>query len=279
MDTANHKERILVVEDNTQWAKSLGKLLRDVGESREMEICDIDVFKARFPTGRDFEDIAVCLTDLELAGDSGSGPSDTIGLTEVLPSIRAVAPWVPVGCITRWVSEDISIVKTLSESDFDVFLAKKMFIEDKRTYREFNADIWQGMLQAMQIKRVASLTGRSVHKVKQDIAGGATLTLDKRAKELVASTNISIESFGAGLAALEMDGSEVAIESMQPGFSGLHVSRVRVTGHSGDEHVSAHWLLKWGRPIYKLAEEAAAHRRYFRRGLDQRCRFRNYIRM
>lgn len=56
---------------------------------------------------------------------------------------------------------------------------------------------------------------------------------------------------------------------MQPGFSGLQVSRVCATGLSESEIITAHWLLKWGRPIYKLAEEAVAHRRYFKCGLDR----------
>lgn len=160
-------------------------------------------------------------------------------------------------------------MKTLSASDFDMFLAKKMIVEDKRTYREFNTDTWRDMLQAMQIKRVAGLTGRSAHKVSLNIAAGPQVTLDDHAKDAAASANLSIESFKEGLAVLDIEGSELTIETMEPGFSGLQVSRVCATGHSGDELVTAHWLLKWGRPIYKLAEEALSHQRYFRRGLDR----------
>lgn len=269
MNAVTPNERILVVEDNNMWPKRLALILERLGERRQVEICDIDSFAAKFKTSADFEGVSICIVDLELSGDGGTVANDVKGMTEILPRVRALAPWMPIACISRYVEADKSIVADLSVTDFDLFAAKSLIGSESRTHAEFNADMWRNMLLSMQTKRVAWLTGRSPGEVSSCLANKPELTLDDRTKQAVENLGVTRDSFRRGLCVLGLGASEIAVEALEPGFSGLQVSRVRAMGHSEQEAISAHWLVKWGRPISKLSHEAIAHRRHFLHGLNR----------
>jgi len=269
MTAINDKDILLMVEDNTFWSKNFISILKRIGESRSIAVCDIDEFTAQYSAGRDFENVAACFVDLELMGDIGPEVSDLSGLKQILPKIRSMAPWIPAACISRYIGTDGSIVGLLSSSDFDFFVAKKMIVDDKRTHAEFNQQSWQDTLRSMQIKRIAGATGRSTGDVFDCLSTLPDLTLEAGAEKAIADAGISNQVFLEGLSSLGLEGSELTVEALQPGFSGLQICRVRAMGRSGEDSVAADWLLKWGRPIHKLAEEAAAHKLYFRRGLDR----------
>jgi hypothetical protein len=262
MQTEPASPRILVVEDNTQWVKNIEKILKRVGEERPFEHCDIDHFFARFSSSADFDNVFVCIVDLELSGDGNQFATDIQGLTEVLPWIRARAPWLPIACISRYLGE-ATMVAQVSASDFDFFGAKQIIGANDRTHPEFNAEKWKEMLYAMEAKRAAWLCGRTLQSLQAAAKKASELTVDEGTSAALRLHNVSQSDFAAALRVIGIEAPEIAVEQIQQGFSGLQVSRVRATGYVEQEASSSHWLLKWGRPLSKLCSESQAHRRMF----------------
>jgi hypothetical protein len=266
------EERILLVDDLLAWAKDFVDILHDAaGERRAVDIQDVDEFMASFRSAQQFEQYGICLVDLELRG--GTKPNaagDFLGLTQVLPSIRRLAPWMPVACISRYIANDSPIIAELSTSDFDFFSPKGMMVVDATVpHPEFNPKHWKESLRAMQLKRIASTTGRSVDELKVAINSRRTIETDSSVEASLTSLGLTKEVFAEALAVLGIEGSEFLVESLQPGFSGVNVARLRAHGYADGEPIYAYWLLKWGRPFWKIEEELQAHRRFLCRGLER----------
>ena len=261
-------DRIVIVEDTITWARDFAQILKNVGEHRQVDIYDPDEFIERMQNSRSFENVSLCFVDLELRG--GIKPNmagDLSGLTKVLPHVRSVAPWVPIACISRFIEG--AVIGELSSSDFDYFMPKSEIGDQARTHPEFNVQRWKQITRAMQIKRIASLTGRTVEELRRCIMKSQHLDIDDSVQKVINEMHIPIDKFKEGLATLGLEGSSLHVEGLQPGFSGLNVSRVISYGHVNDEPITAYWLIKWGGPISKLTDEAVAHRRLSRRGFER----------
>lgn len=283
----NEKGRILIIEDSRTWADNFVEILRRIGEKREVDIYSPDEFLNNMTSPPQFENIDVCITDLELYGGDDTNAGDLAGLNDILPHVRKLAPWVPIACLSRYIQTGNLVLWELSVSDFDFFSPKGMIIirdrqsekskaaEGKETrprlksHPDFGPEPWAQMLQKMQFKRIANITSRSLCDIKDSGSKSRTLTPDTTTTEMLSHLEITKKSLGEAIGLLGIEGSDFSIKALQPGFSGVNVSLVSAHGHTDDEPVHAAWLLKWGLPIWKLEEEANAHRRIFCRGIER----------
>lgn len=261
---------ILVVEDQSEWAKLFPRKLQQAKESRTIVVADLDILD-RYTTPEHFDVVQACFVDLELGASTYPGKQDVSGLTRILPHIRSKAPWIPVACISRYIrGDDVKVIGDLSASDFDFFCPKTAFAEpDGRTNPEFNAEKWQQILRAMLLKRNSVLTGRCLHDLERSVSSPPRLTLPSRAKAALAQLDVSADAFAEALALVGIEGSELSVDPLTPGFSGVNVSRVTASGSQDQLPVLSHWLIKWGRPQSKLVAEAAAHKRLLHRGFNR----------
>lgn len=262
--------RLLVIEDQTSWETIFRQKITQVGESRPLEFLGLE-FQERFTTPRDFDDIDACFVDLELGAGVRAKRQDTFGLTRILPHIRRIAPWMPTACISRYIEgDDAQIVGDLSAADFDYFCPKSTIAEtDGRTNPEFNATRWHSILRAMLIKRNSAMTGRPVVEVNQDMEIGRQLIAPAKIRDAMKALDLSEVAMLEALSIFGIQGSEFVLDPIVPGFSGVNVSRLTASGFADDLPVHSHWLIKWGRPLSKLHQEASAHRRLQARGIPR----------
>jgi len=166
-------ELIINVENDISWRESFEGTLRAIGEHREILQVDIKQFLDRFKTSKDFNHISYCFVDLELGAGTSKELNDTWGLDRVLPHIRKLAPWIPVACLSRYIISYPEIIGRLAVSDFDGIYPKEIISkkvdreEDKwKTHPNFNLSVWNEMLKGLRIRRLASMTGRSVLQIR-----------------------------------------------------------------------------------------------------------------
>ncbi|MEW6418771.1 MAG: phosphotransferase [Nitrospirota bacterium] len=94
------------------------------------------------------------------------------------------------------------------------------------------------------------------------------LTLSERVKDAV--EKFGVERFKEGISLLGLGGSEISIDEIISGFSGVLVGKAGVYGYNDSRGpIRSYWLLKWGEHIIKLVEESQAHRRMFQRGIER----------
>jgi hypothetical protein len=261
--------QILLVENETSWKKEFPRLLAKVNEVRKVvSVEDMESFERAYKRSSDFDDVAVCLVDLELGVHSIQGANDLWGLERVLPTVRRLAPWMPIGCISTYL-EDALTVGMLSASDFDGLYAKTCFYNDrtKKTSDQFNENRWREILDEWNTKRAAWMTGRSVEEVKYLLSEAQRTNIVASDGVEVALTDFAESNIKVGLALLGISGGDVSITDIVGGFSGVWVTKVlSISSDEGGEFQSS-WLVKWGQPIRKLSEEAIAHARWFQRGI------------
>jgi hypothetical protein len=272
----NTDEKILMIENDTSWRNQFKKILCAIGEDREIKMLDFYDFDAQYKTSQDFNNIGCCFIDLELGAGLGQKLSDTWGKDKVLSHIRKIASWIPVACITRYISGNPLIVCDLSVSDFDGFYPKEVIaIMDEnadggfKTHPEFNQVRWKGILNDLRIKRVASSTGRTLTETKALLnnAGNINLTLSEIVKKDV--EKYGIEKFKEGLSLMGLGGNDISVDEIISGFSGMLVAKVNAYGNDNKGAIRSYWLLKWGAQVCKLAEESEAHKRMFQRGIER----------
>ncbi len=206
------------------------------------------------------------------------------------PHIRKLAPWIPSACISIWLSRQPEIIGRLSVADFDAVYPKSIItmernesIKDKkhtdskvstdsefRTHPEFNQQRWEKMLNEMMIKRVASMTGRTVKHVNSLLENSSEI-------EFVLSTSIKeklnehdLEKFKKGLVLMDFGGTKISVDEIISGFSEVNVVKVGVYRNDSKGQTHSYWLIKWGTSIRKLSEEVSAHRLMFKGGLNRR---------
>lgn len=264
-------EKIVLVENDSSWRKGFVQLLNEeYRESREfLPIEDVDSFVAKFKTARDFDEVACFLVDLELGPHASDIQiNDTWGLDKVLPQIRRLAPWVPVACISSFAGA-VETAAELSVTDFDGVYAKLLIYSKQRTGPYFNEKRWNDMIHSWQLKRAAWLMGMSITHVQHLVAESGAIKIlpsDVVAQILSATGE---DNFKAALKILGLPGEEISLTELVGSFSGIATARAVATGSDrGGEHQST-WLIKWGRPIRKLAEEAEGHKRWLKRGMHR----------
>lgn len=259
-------DKIVLVEDSA-WGKDFARILKRLGEGRPVEILGIDEFLENYAAPAAFDHVGVCLVDLELRGGVTKEVCNTEGLDVVLPHIRSLAPWVPVACISRYISGSDEIIAELSCSDFDAFFPKAIIGDATRLHAEFNANRWQAILLDMHLKRIAWQSGRSVVELRHDLESRVVVEADGKTIDALRELHLPADALGRALYLLGLGGTEHTISALEPGFSGIQVSKLRIGGSDGAESIDSTWLLKWGRPVRKLAEEAVAHRLFMKRGI------------
>lgn len=263
-------EKILIIENDTAWRDQFEKILRAIGEKREIKKVDITEFSKAFKTSRDFDNVGYCFVDLELGPGSESRINDMWGLELVLPEVRKLAPWIPVACISRYIAGQVAIVGDLSTSDFDGIYPKQIISEGTHTHPEFNRKQWNDLLLNLKVKRNAALTGRSVRDIRGllENAHSTKLTLGEGAKKLV--EEMGETQFREAVSLLGFGGTRLAVDKIVTGFSGVYVVKLGVYGEDEKGPNHSYWLLKWGNPVRKIAHEADAHKRLLRKGLERR---------
>lgn len=266
----NTTEKILIIENDIAWRDQFEKILRTIGETREIQKVDFTEFMNLFKQADHFDGIGYCFVDLELGPGSDSRINDRWGHEKVLPHVRRLAPWVSVACISRYITGQAEIVGELSTSDFDGIYPKQIISEGNRTHPEFNKKCWMDILLNLKIKRNASLTGRSVTELNELFreAHKAKLNFDDAARESVEETGE--EEFRQAISLLGLNGTHISLDEIVTGFSGIYVGKLGVYGESEKGPNHSYWLLKWGSPIRKIAHEVDAHRRLLRKGLERR---------
>lgn len=270
-------ETILIIENDTSWRNIFEKILRAIGENKEIIMTDFYEFDEKYKSSRDFDNVGFCFVDLELGAGVGQQLSDTWGKDKVLPIIRRLAPWIPVACISRYISGEITIVGDLSTSDFDGIYPKEIIATkegrsgaDFKTHPDFNSKKWDDILKGLQAKRVSALTGRSVEQIRELLLGKESIDFkfSNKIEDIVES--LDAERFKEGIALLALGGKEIAINEIVSGFSGVYVCKVGAYGEDHKGPVRSYWLLKWGKQIRKLEAEAEAHFWMFQRGIERK---------
>lgn len=279
MGTNNLKRQIVVVDDSSGWLDVLEKLLREYGEQRDIVKINREGFFKEYNEPHKFKLVDYCFVDLELVGvktKKDDKKTDDYGLTQVLPHIRLRAPWIPTACVSVWISNDPKIMHELSVSDFDGLYPKELIGEwdaavgKFRTDPKFNRDLWAKILRDLEIKRLSSMTGRSVLDVTQ-LAGdaGKIKVIPSQEVRDTVYKDLGGDIVTEAIATLGLGGSKVSLNQIVTGFSGVYVIKAEVFGVGDGGSFRSKWLFKMGRSIGKLAQEAAAHRRIFCRGVDR----------
>jgi len=267
-------EKILLIEDNREWTRGFKRILDIIGEPRELIRQDYSGFKEQFQSAQDFDDISFCLVDLELGPASRPDINDYLGLEVVLPIIRNLAPWIPTACLSRHITGDANIVGRLSVSDFDGIYPKETIaqveVDILRTSPTFNYEKWNGILENLTLRRNSSVTGLPVHFMKQKLKAAQEIRLVKgKSIETELAKMGGDEILKEALALMNFGGKKIAVDEIELGFSGICTCKVSIFEKEAPGLERPCWLLKWGRPIRKVAEEARAHRRILRQGLDR----------
>lgn len=268
----SNKELILVIENDESWREKLKEILLSYGEDREIIKLGYNDFITAYNKNHSFDNVAYCFVDLELGPKSNREMNDTWGLDKVLPHIRRLAPWIPVACLSMYIDNDFpGIIYDLSFSDFDVFYPKRIIYdqEHKKTNPDFNQNKWQNMLQQLSIKRVATMSGRSVEEIKRLLNDSKNMKLTLSESTQPKITEFGEGKFKEGLALMDFGSLELSINELVQGFSGINVGKLSAYGRDDKGEIHSYWLIKWGKPIRKLAEEAEAHHRMFQRGIDR----------
>jgi len=213
-------ELIINVENDISWRESFEGTLRAIGEHREILQVDIKQFLDRFKTSKDFNHISYCFVDLELGAGTSKELNDTWGLDRVLPHIRKLAPWIPVACLSRYIISYPEIIGRLAVSDFDGIYPKEII--------------------SKQIRELL------------DNAARTKLTMSDSVKEEVEKLGES--AFKEGIVLMGLGGTDISIDEIIMGFSGVFVAKGGAFGDDGQGPVHSYWLLKWGKQICKIAE-------------------------
>ena len=269
MQLAPRREKLLIIENEHEWGNNVRKILFNIGEKRDIEVLSENDLYERYASSNSFEDVGECFTDLELGMGESAEAGDRNGLEKVLPYVRSKAPWIPVACLSRWIIGDPHIIGELSAADFDFFAPKNIIWFKGRTDPEFNASKWQRILRAVRMKRIAALSGRLLLDLDLRLRSPPKVIRAGVIDSVLRVLDVPAATFDEGLVLTGIDGSEFTLDPIAPGFSGVNVSRLIVSGHDGDEPINSHWLIKWGRPVLKVFQEATAHRRALTRGMPR----------
>lgn len=261
--------KIVLVENDMSWRKELARLLHQYHEKREiMMVNDVSDFNSRFSKPSDFDDISLCLLDLELGPQLDREISDRSGVEKVLPRIRSLAPWVPVACISVWL-EDSRLAGRLSTSDLDGFYSKKKFFDRGATGAEFTEERWNEMLVEWNHKRAAWLMGLSTAAVSDAIHRATSIQMIWSNELECALSDYEERTITAGLCLMGIKGTELSISDVVGSYSGVLVTKIHAFGNDDGGPFESKWLVKWGHPIRKLAKEAEGHKRWFMRGMKR----------
>ena len=266
-DMSNIK-RIVIVEDHTSWRNQFEKILHAFDPSLIIIKVDFDGFNNDFKHAVDFDDTDYFFVDLELGPGSDKGLDDTWGLDYVLPHIRSKASWIPVALISRYIATQIDLLCHLSVSDFDGIYAKQIISDGTKTHPEFNKKKWQDILHSLSLKRNAAATGRSVAELKQLLISKEKLEVHLSDDSRQAISNTGRLIFEEAIALMDFGGTEVSVEQIVTGFSGVYVAKVVVYGNNSGTKNPV-WLVKWGKPIRKLEKETTAHKQFQRLAIER----------
>lgn len=251
--------KILVIENNSTDAKAfvyrLNKVIHDLRP--------VDIFYPEFQeddlgfTAIAFDEYDVALLDLELGSTAPNPPNDTLGRDVVLRYLRIHARWIPVILLSAFLGTDKTVTEC-STYGFDALLSKDLFGSSN-----FIA-MWPEIERQANLCRVASLTGRDVFQLRDELKGQSPHTWGE-------TLGHQLESIGEGtlgklLRLAGFGGHGVTLEHIEQGFSGSLVFRARC--ERGGRVAS--WLVKVSREPAKLDREIRRHRMVFLDGVTRR---------
>lgn len=252
--------KVLVVENDAAYLAELVRTLQEeFGEKAEVvpfALVPEAIAYIRESSAREKVDFA--LVDLELGPGDGdpASPHDLDGRDLILHHLRAEAPWVPVILMSRYLSGNPLVLAEVTSYGFDLVIPKKFFSQGSVYRRE-----WTRARHLICVARIATLTGRSVSNVSE-------LLEQRTVIECGAGVESELEKYDRGdfervIRALDLHSSQIVLDEVVQGFSGLSVARA-IADRGGARRS---WLLKFGDAIGKLNREVAAHRKMFVDGL------------
>jgi hypothetical protein len=265
----NRASKILLVENDASWSANFTKTIKKCGETRECIVLrNADEFLEKFEKGSEFQDIWLCILDLELGAHLGGIANDLDGLEVVLPAIKEKAPWIPVCCMSSYL-DDHEILARLSTSDFDGLFSKPGMYSKGKTAASFNSDAWEKLIQGLHIKRAAGMSSLTVTEVSRIVYQEelSKIVADKPSERII--NEIGAVDFKIGLGLLGIVGKEIVVSEIGGGFSGLYTLRVEVTETGGSPFRST-WVIKFGFDIEKLMIESRRHNEIFVRGFSRK---------
>jgi len=275
MDMPCDNRDILIIENDSSWLAQFKTILKTLGEHRNLIGLDLEEFKLKYHNHKSYDDVDFIFVDLELGPGISRDISDTDGIDVVLPIIKEHVPWIPVACISRFISGDPRIIGDLSVSDFDGFYPKNIIVAEQtsgekfKTHPDFNYTKWQEILNGMHTKRISNLLSEPVCKINKykEATSDTELIIDDNISGPI--NLVGIDTFKYGISLLGLNGTKYSIVEVSPGFSGLHTCKLSVYGEDHFGKIKSYWFLKWGQPIRKLHEEVEAHKRMLSRGIDR----------
>lgn len=253
--------KILIIENNTSEAPSLAsRLNRELKDPRPVDIFYPD-FQKKDDLGFSaiaFDEYDVVLLDLELGSTAPKPPGDKFGRDVVLRYLRTHARWIPVILLSAYLGSDDNVAEC-STYGFDGLLSKEFFGSNN-----FYA-AWPKIDRQANLCRVASLTGRDVFQLRDELEGQSPPpwgeTLKQQIKSIGEDTLLELLRL-AGLAAREVP----PLEHIEQGYSGSLVFRARC--ERGGR--VANWLVKVSQEPAKLDREISRHRIVFLDGVTRR---------
>lgn len=252
------KRPIVVVENDRSWLEdNLTKLIvEECGFEGEID----DLTKSwSSPAGlARLRASQLAILDLELGAATGGGITDMRGRDDVLPVFRREARWVPIVLMSQYVTNNDFLLADLTPSDFDAVVGKR-FITDSRTI----PSVWRQFVRKCSLRRVASLTGRSMGELEYLLSNCPALEYGHGVREQIDGWSES--DFREVMSLLDLGAPRLVIDRLIQGFSGVSVFRVVAEGQGATRK----WLLKTSRAVAKVDGEARAHRAMVQDGLTR----------
>lgn len=250
---------ILVVENDSAWLTKFKQLLPgSLGETATLQVRDSYEELIKPESLEHLRTAQLALVDLELGAGADGALADLDGMDKVLPVIRREAPWVPAVLITRYITGAPVILATVSPSDFDAVLPKQFF-GDPAT----NEERWKRFRRAVALRRIASMTGRSLMEIHDCMEQKLELSYGRVVESTLERYGVTLVKEAVQL--LGLGATRIVLDSLVLGFSGLSVLKATCSGPG----FRTRWLLKCGTRIPKLHREAQAHRLMFVEGLTR----------
>ena len=262
------RKKIIVVEDNPDWFDKFKEMLLEFGEKRAIERYNLEDFFGNFQRSCDLDDVEYIFVDIELGPSSTPQRHDKYGLDRILPVIKKLAHWIPVACISRFITGDSTFIGELSHSDFDGIYPKEIITDGELAHPSFNKNSWENILNSLSISRISNLTGLSKIDIQARLKNNKfKLRISEPLKKTI--KKYGKKEFAEGLSLLGFNPKSIMLDDNLIGFSKINVNKLSIYDdeNCGDR---SFWLLKWGMPTRKLSDEIAAHKRVMRSGLYRR---------
>jgi hypothetical protein len=260
--------RTLLVDDNRSVYKAFEGLF---GPDAEVEL-DIEFFQtyspnlrfcgAELPEAAAFDEYDVALVDLELTGpwvaSVDHNRESLRGGIEVLPHLRAEAPWLPVICESKLLAHDAPHIFTAAGSyGFDGLFPQTLL----ERHSLFSKKLWDEIYSNAVHHRRAAAIGPTYD-------GKSRLEPPKISQALLNGLGPHSTAFEALLKVAFHFAERIVVTQVPAGYSGAWVYHVTTRGGEQQNERPGYWLAKVSTSPSKLNREIQRHLMMTRSGSD-----------